>query len=100
MKMIFQMSKMVDIDFFKPIVRVRFMKNKSNKPLGLYIKEGQSYRVLPLSTDGVVEQVPGVFISRLVSGGLAESTGLLAINDEVLEVNGIEVLGKTLDQVH
>jgi C-terminal processing protease CtpA/Prc len=31
--------------------------------------------------------------------GLAESTGLLAVNDEVLEVNGIEVNGKTLDQV-
>lgn len=32
-------------------------------------------------------------------GGLAESTGLLAVNDEVMEVNGIEVAGKTLDQV-
>lgn len=36
---------------------------------------------------------------RLVPGGLAESTGLLGINDEVLEVNGIEVAGKSLDQV-
>lgn len=44
-------------------------------------------------------QVPGIFISRLVPGGLAESTGLLAVNDEVLEVNGIEVTGKSLDQV-
>jgi partitioning defective protein 6 len=35
----------------------------------------------------------------LVPGGLAESTGLLAVNDEVLEVNGIEVAGKSLDQV-
>jgi partitioning defective protein 6 len=32
-------------------------------------------------------------------GGLAESTGLLSVNDEVIEVNGIEVAGKTLDQV-
>jgi len=37
--------------------------------------------------------------NRLVPGGLAESTGLLGVNDEVLEVNGIEVAGKTLDQV-
>ena len=37
--------------------------------------------------------------SRLVRGGLAESTGLLAVSDEILEVNGIEVAGKTLDQV-
>ena len=43
--------------------------------------------------------MPGIFISRLVPGGLAESTGLLAVNDEVLEVNGIEVAGKSLDQV-
>ena len=44
--------------------------------------------------------MPGIFISRLVPGGLAESTGLLAVNDEVLEVNGIEVAGKSLDQVN
>lgn len=46
-----------------------------------------------------VLQVPGVFISRLVRGGLAESTGLLGLNDEILEVNGIDVAGKSLDQV-
>lgn len=40
-----------------------------------------------------------MFISRLVRGGLAESTGLLAVNDEILEVNGIDVAGKSLDQV-
>lgn len=50
-------------------------------------------------TSNGLEKLPGIFISRLVPGGLAESTGLLAVNDEVLEVNGIEVLGKTLDQV-
>lgn len=40
-----------------------------------------------------------MFISRLVRGGLAESTGLLGVNDEILEVNGIDVVGKSLDQV-
>lgn len=48
---------------------------------------GTSVRVTP---QGVMK-VQGIFISRLVEGGLAESTGLLAVNDEVLEVNGIEV---------
>ena len=71
------------------------MKNGTDKPLGFYIRDGTSVR---LHANGV-EKVPGIFISRLVPGGLAESTGLLAVNDEVLEVNGIEVLGKTLDQV-
>lgn len=50
-------------------------------------------------TPNGLEKQPGIFISRLVPGGLAESTGLLAVNDEVIEVNGIEVAGKTLDQV-
>ena len=46
-----------------------------------------------------VEKVQSIFISRLVSNGLAAMTGLLAIDDEVLEVNSIDVTGKTLDQV-
>ena len=71
------------------------MKHGSDKPLGFYIRDGTSVRV---TTQGL-EKLPGIFISRLVPGGLAESTGLLAVNDEVLEVNGIEVAGKTLDQV-
>ena len=64
------------------------------RPLGFYIRDGTSVRVTPAG----LEKVPGIFISRLVPGGLAESTGLLAVNDEVLEVNGIEVAGKSLDQ--
>ncbi len=75
--------------------RVRLLKHGSDKPLGFYIRDGTSVRVTP---EGL-EKVPGIFISRLVPGGLAESTGLLAVNDEVLEVNGIEVAGKSLDQV-
>lgn len=78
---------------------MRLLKHGSDKPLGFYIKDGESFRILPSSAGGGIEKVPGVFISRLVPGGLAESTGLLAVNDEVLEVNGIEVAGKTLDQV-
>jgi hypothetical protein len=74
---------------------VRLLKHGSDKPLGFYIRDGTSVRVTPAG----LEKVPGIFISRLVPGGLAESTGLLAVNDEVLEVNGIEVNGKTLDQV-
>lgn len=57
--------------------------------------DGTSFRV----TANGLEKQPGIFISRLVPGGLAESTGLLAVNDEVLEVNGIVVAGKSLDQV-
>jgi partitioning defective protein 6 len=34
-----------------------------------------------------------------VNGGLEESKGIIEVNDEVLEVKGIEVNGKTLDKV-
>lgn len=92
-----QVSAIIDVDILPETCRrVKLLKHGSDKPLGFYIKDGESYRVGP---NGAIEKVPAVFISRLVPGGLAEGTGLLAVNDEVLEVNGIEVAGKTLDQV-
>ena len=91
-----RVSAIIDVDAIPETHRrVKLMKNGSDKPLGFYIRDGTSVRVMPHG----LEKVPGIFISRLVPGGLAESTGLLAVNDEVLEVNGIEVAGKTLDQV-
>lgn len=91
-----RVSAIIDVDIVpESHRRVKLMKNGSDKPLGFYIRDGTSVRVAPHG----LEKVPGIFISRLVPGGLAESTGLLAVNDEVLEVNGIEVAGKTLDQV-
>lgn len=91
-----QVSSIIDVDIVPETCRrVRLVKHGSDKPLGFYIRDGTSVRV----TAKGLEKVPGIFISRLVPGGLAESTGLLAVNDEVLEVNGIEVHGKSLDQV-
>ena len=90
------MSAIIDVDVVPETCRrVRLLKHGSDKPLGFYIRDGTSVRVTPAG----LEKVPGIFISRLLAGGLAESTGLLAVNDEVLEVNGIEVAGKSLDQV-
>ncbi|KAJ8335618.1 hypothetical protein SKAU_G00389600 [Synaphobranchus kaupii] len=91
-----QISSIIDVDILPETHRrVRLHKHGSDKPLGFYIRDGVSVRVTPHG----VEKVPGVFISRLVRGGLAESTGLLGVNDEILEVNGIDVAGKSLDQV-
>ncbi|CAI2298710.1 unnamed protein product [Caenorhabditis sp. 36 PRJEB53466] len=91
-----QVSAIIDVDIVPEAHRrVRLCKHGQERPLGFYIRDGTSVRV----TERGVVKVSGIFISRLVDGGLAESTGLLGVNDEVLEVNGIEVLGKTLDQV-
>lgn len=89
-------SSIVDADLLPDTVRrVKLLKHSSDRPLGFYIRDGTSVRVTPFG----LEKVPGIFISRLVPGGLAEGTGLLAVNDEILEVNAIEVIGKSLDQV-
>lgn len=93
-----QVSSIIDVDIVPEACRrVRIVKHGSDRPLGFYIRDGTYQRV---NSYGQLELVKGIFISRLVPGGLAESTGLLGVNDEVLEVNGIRVThGKTLDQV-
>ena len=89
-------SSIIDVELLPTSYRrVRLHRYKESKPLGFYIRDGIAIKY---HLDGV-ENVPGVFISRLLSGGLAESTGLLSVGDEIVEVNGIEVTGKTLDQV-
>ncbi|NP_001093521.2 partitioning defective 6 homolog alpha [Danio rerio] len=91
-----QISSIIDVDILPEThLRVRLHKHGTHKPLGFYIRDGVSVRV----TSHGVEKFPGIFISRLVKGGLADTTGLLGVNDEILEVNGIDVSGKSLDQV-
>lgn len=89
-------SSIIDVGIL-PVTyrRVKLHRYKESKPLGFYIRDGVAIKYGPNG----VENVPGVFISRLLAGGLAESTGLLSVGDEIIEVNGIEVSGKTLDQV-
>ncbi|XP_055643749.1 uncharacterized protein LOC129779964 isoform X2 [Toxorhynchites rutilus septentrionalis] len=56
---------------------------KSSEPLGATIrKEGEA-----------------IVIGRVVRGGAAEKSGLLHEGDEILEVNGIEMRGKTVNDV-
>lgn len=56
---------------------------KSSEPLGATIRnEGEA-----------------VVIGRIVRGGAAEKSGLLHEGDEILEVNGIEMRGKSVNDV-
>lgn len=41
-----------------------------------------------------------VVVSRVVKGGTAERSGLLAEGDEILEINGVPVRGKNVNEVH
>lgn len=61
------------------IVRI----DKTNEPLGATIRN---------ESDSVI-------IGRIVKGGAAEKSGLLHEGDEILEVNGVEVRGKSVNDV-
>ncbi|XP_051952492.1 protein PALS1-like [Xyrauchen texanus] len=41
-----------------------------------------------------------VIVSRVVSGGTAEKSSLLSEGDEILEINGVPVRGKSVNDVH
>lgn len=56
---------------------------KSNEPLGATVRN-----------DG-----EAVVIGRIVRGGAADKSGLLREGDEVLEVNGVELRGKSVNAV-
>ncbi|CAJ0586405.1 unnamed protein product, partial [Mesorhabditis spiculigera] len=91
-----RVSSIIDTDILPPeIVRVRLCKFHKNLPLGFYIRDGLSERL----TNWGPAAVPSIFISRLLPSGLAASTNLLHEGDEILEVNGIDICSKTLDQV-
>ncbi|KAI6203326.1 hypothetical protein M3Y94_00543200 [Aphelenchoides besseyi] len=91
-----QVSAIIDVHIVPETHRrVQLRKHGSDRPLGFYIRPGSSVRMTP---QGAVK-TEGFFISRLLNGGLAESTGLIGVNDEIIEVNQIDVQGKTVDQV-
>ncbi|CAD6193228.1 unnamed protein product [Caenorhabditis auriculariae] len=90
-------SSILDVDTLPgELRRVRLCKFYNNKPLGFFIRDGPSYQ-RPAGWSPSASR--GIFISRLLPHGLAASTNLLHVDDEILEVNGIDVSGKTLDQV-
>lgn len=48
----------------------------------------------------VRNDMDSVMVSRVVKGGAAESSGLLSEGDEILEINGISIRGKHVNEVH
>ena len=95
-KNFYHMCTVVDADLLPGSMRrVKLSKHSHDQSLGFYIRDGTKVCRAPQSS----EREPAIFISRLIPGGLAEGTGLLAVNDEILEVNGIKVKSKSLDEV-
>ncbi|XP_054617939.1 MAGUK p55 subfamily member 5b [Dunckerocampus dactyliophorus] len=59
----------------------------------------QKTRDTPLGAT-VRNDMDSVVVSRVVKGGTAERSGLLSEGDEILEINGISVRGKHVNEVH
>ena len=57
--------------------------------LGFYIREGNG-----------VDRRDGIFVSRLMLGGAVEGSGLIRVGDEIVFVNSVDVMRKTLDEVY
>ncbi|KAG7281674.1 hypothetical protein CRUP_008049 [Coryphaenoides rupestris] len=55
-------------------------------------------RDIPLGAT-VRNDMDSVVISRVVRGGAAERSGLLSVGDEILDINGVEIRGKDVNQV-
>ena len=67
------------------------MMNELNSIVSLYLSDLQGATVR--------NEMESVVISRIVRGGAAERSGLLSEGDEILEINGIEIRGKDVNQV-
>lgn len=70
-------------------------------PLKLALRAGVSEILCVCVVKGatVRNEMDSVVISRIVRGGAAERSGLLSEGDEILEINGIEIRGKDVNQV-
>ncbi|XP_055338267.1 LOW QUALITY PROTEIN: protein PALS1-like [Paramacrobiotus metropolitanus] len=66
-------------------MRVVKIEKTGGNPLGATIK--------------IDPQTGGVMVARIVHGGAAQKSGLLHENDELLDVNGFDLRGKSLDEV-
>ena len=90
-------SHIIENEKQKKIKRVQLCKESLNEQYGLFIRDGFNRGI---SEEGDTPRVPGIFVSRFVPGGLAERSGLLGVNDQVLEINGIPVKGRSLIDVY
>lgn len=55
-----------------------------------------SFQGATIKTD---EETGKIIIARIMHGGAADRSGLIHVGDEVIEVNGINVEGKTPNDV-
>lgn len=78
------MHPLTDIDLSGTCTRTVCVEKTSNQALGATIKN---------DVDG------SVIIGRIVCGGAAHGSGLLHQGDEILEVNGVQMRGKNINEV-
>lgn len=97
--------KLVRLEKARDVPLVRFKRLTSNIAISgnicLRCRFADASRE-PCDAQGatVRNDMDSVVVSRVVKGGTAESSGLLREGDEILEINGISIRGKHINEVH
>ena len=82
-----EMSDLVD-EKERFVYRTVDITRLSSSPLGFFIRQG----------DGLFKKC-GIFVSRVSEGSVVDANGLLEVGDEIVQVNGVDVAGFSLDDV-
>uniref|UniRef100_A0A1A9VI81 MAGUK p55 subfamily member 7 n=1 Tax=Glossina austeni TaxID=7395 RepID=A0A1A9VI81_GLOAU len=90
-----------EIDFLKALLESKELNALVNVHTKV-AKVGRDDRLAPMLSNSAVgatikteEETGKIIIARIMHGGAADRSGLIHVGDEVIEVNGINVEGKT-----
>ncbi|XP_031178373.1 MAGUK p55 subfamily member 5b isoform X4 [Sander lucioperca] len=79
-----EMSEEDVVEYHGETVKLVRLEKSRDTPLGATVRN----------------DMDSVVVSRVVKGGAAERSGLLSEGDEILEINGISIRGKHVNEVH
>ncbi|XP_060947386.1 MAGUK p55 subfamily member 5b isoform X2 [Limanda limanda] len=82
-------------------VAVKEIEENETQYLGETVKLVRLEKALDTPLGATVRNdMDSVVVSRVVKGGAAERSGLLSEGDEILEINGVPMRGKHVNEVH
>ncbi|XP_010774810.1 MAGUK p55 subfamily member 5b isoform X2 [Notothenia coriiceps] len=98
-----RLQKARDTPLKKPLLSASTMLHHAHLSYGCVSVRGptnQQSSKMPVTGATVRNDMDSVLVSRVVKGGAAEKSGLLSEGDEILEINGISIRGKHVNEVH
>ncbi|KAI4801701.1 hypothetical protein KUCAC02_019579 [Chaenocephalus aceratus] len=96
-----RLQKARDTPLKKPLLSASTMLHHAHLSCGcVRVSTNQQSSKMPVTGATVRNDMDSVLVSRVVKGGAAEKSGLLSEGDEILEINGISIRGKHVNEVH